>query len=157
MKLLAGLLMLLCAGSAAADCAAPADWARTFYSKHYLFYSGDPAPVLKLTTAGFGAYLKKEWEWTKGEVGSFDYDPWLGAQDGKIGKPVRFSIEKETPDAADVLMSYPFVLEPKRPSKPHTVHLALRKSAHGCWQLNDFVTPLGESLSQLYSAGQPQQ
>ena len=25
-----------------------------------------------------------------------DYDPWLGAQDGKIGKPVRFSVETES-------------------------------------------------------------
>jgi len=69
----------------------------TFYSRHYSFYAGDPAKILPLTTAEFGAYLKKEWEWTKGEVGSFDYDPWLGAQDGKIGKagPL-FSRERDT-------------------------------------------------------------
>jgi len=56
-----------------------------------------------------------------------DYDPWLGAQDGKIGKPVRFSVEKELPDIAVVSMSYPYVLDPKRPPERHTVHLVLRK------------------------------
>jgi hypothetical protein len=111
---------------------------------------------LQFTTPEFGAVLKKEWAYSKGEVGHLDYDPWLGAQDGEIGKPVRFSVESESPDVAVVSMSYPFVLDPKHPPERHTVHLVLRKRGQECWHLHDFITPLGESLSYLYSAAQPQ-
>jgi len=37
----------------------------------------------------------------------------------------------------------------------YMAHLVLRKREHECWHLHDFITPLGESLSYLYSAGQP--
>jgi hypothetical protein len=98
MKLLLAVLALVSAGTAAADCPKAADWARAFYSEHYLFYADAPDPILQLTTPEFGALLKKEWAYSKGEVGHFDYEPWLGAQDGEIGKPVRFSVETESPD-----------------------------------------------------------
>jgi hypothetical protein len=152
MKLLLAILTLISGSLAAADCPKPADWARAFYSEHYFFYSGVPDPILQLTTPEFGALLKKEWEYSKGEVGHFDYDPWLGAQDGEIGKPVRFSVETESPEVAVVAMSYPYVLDPKRPPEQHTAHLVLRKREHECWRLHDFITPLGDSLSYLFSA-----
>ena len=155
MKLLLAVLALISAGPAAADCPKAADWARAFYSEHYSFYAGAPDPILQFTTPEFGALLKKEWAYSKGEVGHIDYDPWLGAQDGEIGKPVRFSVETESPDMAVVSMSYPYVLDPKRPPERHTAHLVLRKREHECWHLHDFITPLGESLSYVYSAAQP--
>ncbi len=155
MKLLLAVLALISAGPAAADCPKAADWARAFYSEHYSFYAGAPDPILEFTTPEFGALLKKEWAYSKGEVGHIDYDPWLGAQDGEIGKPVRFSVETESPDMAVVSMSYPYVLDPKRPPERHTAHLVLRKREHECWHLHDFITPLGESLSYVYSAAQP--
>ena len=155
MKLLLAVLALISAGPAAADCPKAADWARAFYSEHYSFYAGAPDPILQFTTPEFGALLKKEWPYSKGEVGHMDYDPWLGAQDGEIGKPVRFSVETESPNMAVVSMSYPYVLDPKRPPERHTAHLVLRKREHECWQLHDFITPLGESLSYAYSAVQP--
>jgi len=155
MKLLLAVLALISAGPAAADCPKAADWARAFYSEHYSFYAGAPDPILQFTTPAFGALLKKEWAYSKGEVGHMDYDPWLGAQDGEIGKPVRFSVETESPDMAVVSMSYPFVLDLKRPPERHTAHLVLRKREHECWHLHDFITPLGESLSYVYSAAQP--
>ncbi len=155
MKLLLAVLALISAGPAAADCPKAADWARAFYSEHYFFYAGAPDPILQFTTPAFGALLKKEWAYSKGEVGHMDYDPWLGAQDGEIGKPVRFSVETESPDMAVVSMSYPFVLDLKRPPERHTAHLVLRKREHECWHLHDFITPLGESLSYVYSAAQP--
>src|SRR5260370_40810822 len=95
MKLLLAVLALISAGPAAADCPKAADWARAFYSEHYSFYAGAPDPILQFTTPEFGALLKKEWAYSKGEVGRMDYDPWLGAQDGEIGKPVRFSVESD--------------------------------------------------------------
>jgi len=155
MKPLLVVLGLALAGTAAADCPKAVDWARAFYSEHYFFYANAPDPILQLTTPEFGALLKKEWAYSKGEVGHFDYDPWLGAQDGEIGKPVRFSVESESPDVAVVSMSYPFVLDPKHPPEQHTVHLVLRKRGQECWHLHDFITARGESLSYLYSAAQP--
>ena len=140
MKLLLAVLALVSAGAAAAaDCPKAADCARTFYSEHYSFYAGAPDPILEFTTPEFGALLKKEWAYSKGE----------------IGKPVRFSVETESPNMAVVSMSYPFVLDPKRPPERHTAHLVLRKREHECWHLHDFITPLGESLSYVYSAAQP--
>ena len=155
MKLLLAVLALISAGPAAADCPKAADWARAFYSEHYSFYAGAPDPILEFTTPEFGALLKKEWAYSKGEVGHMDYDPWLGAQDGEIAKPVRFSVETESPNMAVVSMSYPYVLDPKRPPERHTAHLVLRKREHECWHLHDFITPLGEALSYVYSAAQP--
>src|SRR5438034_9161869 len=118
MKLLLAVLALISAGPVAADCPKAADWVRAFYSEHYFFYAGAPDPILQFTTPEFGALLKKEWAYSKGEVGHIDYDPWLGAQDGEIGKPVRFSVETESPNMAVVSMLYPYVLDhyplPKR-------------------------------------------
>ena len=155
MKLILAVLALITAGSAVADCPKAADWARAFYSKHYSFYAEQSDPVLQLTTSEFGALLKREWAYSNGEIGHLDYDPWLGGQDGEIGKPVRFSVETESPDTAIVSMSYPFVLESKHPAERHTVHLILRKREHECWQLQDFITPRGDSLSYVYSLPQP--
>ena len=121
MKLLLVVLALITAGPAAADCPKAADWARAFYSDHYSFYADAPDPILQLTTPELGELLKKEWAYSKGEVGHLDYDPWLGAQDGEIGKPIRFSVETESPDTAVVSMSYPFVLDAKHPPERHTV------------------------------------
>src|SRR5882762_563626 len=155
MKLFLAMLALINASLAAADYPKAADWARSFYTEHYFFYAGAPDPILQFTTPEFGALLKKEWAYSKGEVGHMDYDPWLGAQEREIGKPVRFSVESESPDTAVVAMSYPFVLDSKHPSERHTAHLVLRRKEHECWQLHDFITPLGESLSYVYSAGEP--
>jgi hypothetical protein len=155
MKLLLAILTVISAGVAAAECPKAADWARAFYTDHYSFYADASDPILQLTTSEFGALLKREWAYSNGEIGHLDYDPWLGAQDGEIGKPVRFSVETESPDTAIVAMSYPFVLEAKRPSERHTVHLILRKREHECWQLQDFITPRGDSLAYVYSLPQP--
>ena len=155
MKLLLAVLALISAGPVAADCPKAADWARAFYSEHYDFYVGAPDPILQVTAPEFAALLKKEWEYAKVEVRHMEYDPWLGAQDGNIGKPVRFSVESESPDVAVVSMSYPFVLDSKHPPERHTVHLVLRKREHECWQLQDFITPRGDSLAYVYSLPQP--
>src|SRR5215831_19476744 len=137
MKALLAVLALISATPVSADCPKAADWARAFYSDHYSFYTDPSDGVLQFATQEFGALLKREWAYSNGEIGHLDYDPWLGGQDGEIGKPVRFSVETESPDTAIVTMSYPFVHNSK--SKPHTVHLILRKREHECWQLQDFI------------------
>jgi hypothetical protein len=110
MKLLLAVLALISAGPVAADCPKAADWARVFYSEHYSFYAEPSDRVLQVTTPEFGALLKREWEYSNGEIGHLDYDPWLGGQDGE---------------------------------------------EHECWQLQDFITPRGDSLSYVYSLPQP--
>jgi hypothetical protein len=117
MKLLVTVLALISSGVPAAECPKAADWARAFYSEHYSFYADASDSILQFTTSEFGALLKREWDYAKGEIGHLDYDPWLGAQDGEIGKPVRFSVETESPDTAIVAMSYPFVLDSKHRPK----------------------------------------
>ena len=77
MKLLLAVLALIIAGPVAADCPKAADWARAFYSEHYSFYAGPSDRVLQFTTSEFGALLKREWEYSNGEIGHLDYDPWL--------------------------------------------------------------------------------
>src|SRR5258708_23395340 len=84
MKLLLAVLALIIAGPVAADCPKAADWARAFYSEHYSFYAGPSDRVLQFTTSEFGALLKREWEYSNGEIGHLDYDPWLGGQDGEL-------------------------------------------------------------------------
>lgn len=155
MKLFLAILALGSMSVAAADCPKAADWARTFYSEHYSFFTEPSDTILQFTTAEFGALLKREWAYSNGEIGHLDYDPWLGGQDGEIGKPVRFSVETESPDTAIVAMSYPFVFGSKHPPKQHTVHLVLLKREHECWKLQDFITPRGDSLAYLYSLPQP--
>src|SRR5215467_11744077 len=148
MKLILAVLALISVGLAAADCPKAVDWARAFYSEHYSFYAEPSDIILQFTTPEFGALLKREWTYSNGEIGHLDYDLWLGGQDGEIGKPVRFSVETESPDTAIVTMSYPFVHNSR--SKPHTVHLILRKREHESWQLQDFITPRGDSLAYVY-------
>jgi len=128
MKVLLAVLALISGGPLAADCPKAADWARAFYSEHYSFYADPSDRVLQFTTSEFGALLKREWKYSNGEIGHLDYDPWLGGQDGEIGKPVRFSVETESPDTAIVSMSYPFVLDPKHPPERHTVALGIAQA-----------------------------
>jgi len=84
MKLLLAVLALIIAGPVAADCPKAADWARAFYSEHYSFYAGPSDRVLQFTTSEFGALLKREWEYSNGEIGHLDYDPGWKARTEKL-------------------------------------------------------------------------
>src|SRR5438093_13581991 len=100
MKLLLAVLALISAGPVAADCPKAADWARAFYSEHYSFYADPSDRVSQFTTPEFGALLKREWEYSNGEIGHLDYDPWLGGRDGQIAKAVRFAVEADSAGTA---------------------------------------------------------
>ncbi|CAB3924104.1 MULTISPECIES: hypothetical protein [Achromobacter] len=152
MKRLLPLVFSLLAWPAHAACPAPAEWARTFQQAHADFHVAPDRDEPSLFTPAFDAALRREWNYAQGEVGHLDYDPWLGAQDGEIGgKPV-FETESETRGTAIVAMRYPFVLEPGGPRTPQVVHLVLKREASQCWRLDDFITPLGDSLQRLYAA-----
>ena len=105
MKVILAVLVLIAAGLLAVDCPKAADWGRVFYSEQYSFYADPSDRVLQLATPEFGLLFNREWAYSNGEIGHQDYDPWLGGHDGEIGKPVRFSVEKESPDTAIVFMS----------------------------------------------------
>jgi hypothetical protein len=140
----------------AADCGSPTQWAEAFYTKHYHFYSADPDELKPIVTPQFHQLLETYYKKTvgSGELG-FDYDPWLGAQDGEIGRPIAFSLESQIDFGIDptavVSMSYRFDIGQERPTTAHSVHLVLVKTKDSCWHLHDFMTPLGESLSYLYA------
>ncbi len=152
-RVLAAMMLVLAAVPhvAAADCPAPADWARDFRARHALFYAGPPSPaLLAQLTPSFGALLAKEAAYAGGEVGHLDYDPWLGAQDGEIGQPVTFEAKARDAETTEVSMRYRFVLGDERPSIPHVVRLVLRRH-DGCWRLDDVVTPTGDALSEVFA------
>jgi len=155
MKLILAVLALISVGLAAADCPKAADWARAFYSEHYSFYA-EPSDISCSSPRQSSVRCSRG----NGHIRTESSDIWitipgLEARTEKIGKPVRFSVETESPDSAIVSMSYPFVLDSKRPPERHTVHLVLRKREHECWQLQDFITPRGDSLAYMYLLPQP--
>ncbi len=148
-----GVMLVLAAVPHVADaaCPEPADWARDFRARHARFYAGPPSPaLLAQLTPSFGTLLSKEAAYAGGEVGHLDYDPWLGAQDGEIGQPVTFEAKARDADTSEVSMRYRFVLGDERAATPHVVHLVLRRH-DGCWRLDDFVTPTGDALSEVFA------
>lgn len=125
-------------------CRRPLDVAKALYASSYYFYSqgakeGLLAPAfLKAVTA------ELECAKHEGECG-INYDPWLGAQDGEISGTPRFSvISGDMVHWAVVQVSYRFVIADT--SAPHTVELVLHRQPNGCWAVNDFITPIGDSL-----------
>lgn len=137
-----------------AECGSPEDVVGQFYSQHYSFYYSEPETLKSLVTSEFLSALDRKWRCSG--ICYIDYDPWLGAQDGDIYEPVVFEIESqiaiiENLDIAIVAMKYVYMILPPYGREIHVVHLVLRKSQDGCWLLHDFITPLGESLSYLFS------
>ena len=150
------LIIFALANLALAECPPPLKVAESFYTHNYDFYYTDPAKLKASVTPEFLKLLQREAKYTSNhtELGSVDYDPWLGAQDGEIGKPLNFKIESQSSGSATVLISYPFLFD-GRPSEKHTVRLVLHSNGQGCWLLHDFVTATGESLSDVYSSIKP--
>lgn len=150
MKFLLGLTLSIITSPALADCSPPEQWARTFQQTHADFHWNPDRHDPSLYTPGFEAALRQEWAYAKGEVGHLDYDPWLGAQDGDMAATPVFDAESAPEDTAIVVMRYPFVLEPGGAQLQQTVHLILKRQGPQCWRLDDFITPLGESLRRIY-------
>ena len=160
MRYLLGILLTLgsITGHAENQCESPTVVAEHFFRKGYNFYYDGVA--LNSLTPEFRAIVEAELKCSeKNGLCNLDYDPWTGAQDGEVGKPVRFVLESRVtivspPDIAIVAMKFPFVMGPKR-SWPLTTHLILRKDKETCWLIHDFITPLGESLSYVLSRPEP--
>ncbi|GAA5181282.1 hypothetical protein GCM10025771_27870 [Niveibacterium umoris] len=90
-----------------------------------------------------------------GYVCHLDYEPWLGAQDGEVSAPVRYSIKERSHSVTRVAMHYQFLIEPGVPTTDREVVLHLKSAPPPqCWRLGDLITPTGESLATSY-AGKP--
>lgn len=147
-RILAAVLLAASAGSAAAQTCTPypETFAQTFYRSSYSFFNESPEQVRGLVAMPLLQQLQTQRDcWEKHQAGcGLRYDPWLGSADGSIAPPLRFERELQEGDRAVVAMHYSAARQER------TVRLKLRKSAgSGCWQLEDFVTPLGDSLSAL--------
>jgi hypothetical protein len=147
-RLLAATLLAALAGNAAAQSCTPypETFAQNFYRSSYSFFNESPEQVSGLVAMPLMQQLQAQREcWQRQQAGcGLRYDPWLGTADGSIAPPLRFERESQDGERAVVAMHYAAA------GQDRTVRLKLRKSAaSGCWQLEDFVTPLGESLSAL--------
>jgi hypothetical protein len=153
-QLLTACLLGACATAAVAqDCAPyPETFAQAFYRSSYAFFNESPQQVSGLVAPPLMSRLQAQRDcWEKHQGCGLRYDPWLGTADGSIAPPLRFERESQEGDRAVVAMRYA-----GESGQARTVRLKLRKSAaNGCWQLEDFVTPLGESLLALLPAVRP--
>jgi len=146
-KTLACLIALWTIRAASAACAIddPAAVAKSFYFKHANFSSEDPAKIKTIVTPRLFNALDREYKCAQGQICALEADPWMDAQDGRIGKPVEFATTSNSGDEATVSMTYPFILDKTHRQQRVTLHLQ-RESPTECWLLSDLVGPRGESL-----------
>ena len=147
------LLLATLAGTAGAQTCTPypETFAQGFYRSNYSFFNESPEQVQAQVAPSLLVLLRGERECVEhhGHCG-LRYDPWLGAQDGSIAPPLRFERESQEGERAVVAMHYAGA-----DGQPRTVRLKLRRVlVSGCWQLEDFVTPLGDPLSTLLKPAQ---
>lgn len=147
------LLASSLSGAALAACATmePAAFAQHFFEKHREFYHLPTTRLDEVVTPAFRRALAAHYRCIKAEgICHIDYDPWLGAQDGEIHPPLEFSVTARQGDRASVRMAYRFVVAGPQGTR-HQVTLMLRaKTADKCWQVDDLITPLGDSLATRY-------
>jgi len=141
------LVVLWTIRGAAAACPSddPAAVAKLFYADHAEFSSEDPAKIKEIITQRFFDALDREHKCAQGQICALEADPWMDAQDGKIGKPVEFATVNNSGIEATVSMTYPFILE-KTPHQQRVTLLLQRDTPKSCWLLNDLVGPHGDSL-----------
>jgi len=135
----------------------PETFAQGFYRSSYSFFNESPEQVSDLVTPGFLRKLQDERACVeKHGHCHLQYDPWLGPQDSGIGSPVQFRRESQQGASAVVVMSYPSAGATPDNTATRSIKLKLRKaSIAGCWQLDDFITPTGDSMSALMDAATP--
>ena len=148
--LTAALIILAGVTDAAAQTCTPypETFAQGFYRDAYAFYNEAPGEVASLVAPALLKKLQDERACVeKSGRCHLAYDPWLGSADGAIGAPVMFRRQSSDGRHALVEMSYPLKNDS---AATRTVQLKLLRTPEGgCWQLEDFVTPSGQSLTAL--------
>ncbi|WP_227657542.1 DUF3828 domain-containing protein [Candidatus Magnetaquicoccus inordinatus] len=128
--------------------------AETFYKRYSEFYLQDPKQLRGLVTAGLLYGLAQEYQCKKqGELCAIEADPWSGAQDGEIKKPISFRLLSGDNRSATVAMHYLFVMDGKKEKQSATLQLE-RNNPNACWQVADIVSATGSSLRQLLQTTQ---
>ncbi len=150
-RLLIALLLGTTAGTAAAQSCTPypETFAQGFYRSSYSFFNESPDRLGTQVAPPLLLLLRQQRDCVEhhGRCG-LRYDPWLGAQDGSITPPLRFERESQDGDRAVVAMRYAGA-----DGQARMVRLKLRRVVvSGCWQLEDFITPLGDSLGAMLKA-----
>jgi hypothetical protein len=157
------LIALLITAAGMTDAAAqsctpyPETFAQDFYRSSYSFFNESPEQVSEVVTPGFLLKLRAERACVeKHGHCHLQYDPWLGPQDSGIGSPVQFRREAQQGGSAVVVMSYPAAGATPDSTATRSIRLKLRRATPaGCWQLDDFITPTGASVSALMDAAAP--
>lgn len=148
------LLLSSLPGQALAACeqADPVAFARSFYERHRDFYFTETPQLDRVVTPALHRALRGHYRCAKKHgTCHLDYDPWLGAQDGEIDPPVAFSLALRREASAFVTMRYRYQIAAGQPVKHHQLGIQLRTApAPQCWQVDDLVTPLGDSLATRY-------
>jgi len=157
------LLALLITAAGMSDAAAqscapyPEMFAQDFYRSSYAFFNESPERVSEVVTPGFLRKLQDERACVeKHGHCHLQYDPWLGPQASGIGSPVQFRREAQQGDSAVVVMSYLAAGATPDHAATRSIRLKLHKATlAGCWQLDDFITPAGDSVSALMDTAAP--
>jgi hypothetical protein len=124
--------------------------ARNVFEKHSDFHLY-PEENVSILTPEFAALLKRENACSsKGQICAIDSDPWLGAQDGGMSGPYRWSADWQS--ASDATVSMTYVFDTGATKEPHTVQLKFKRAASGKWLLDDLEPPVGRSLATLISS-----
>ncbi|MBF0097654.1 MAG: hypothetical protein HQM04_14505 [Magnetococcales bacterium] len=116
---------------------------------------GDPKQMRGLVTGGLMHALSQEYQCRLGgELCAIDVDPWSGAQDGTIQKPITFRQTSNDRQSASVDMQYTLAIDASHKEKLVSTLLLERNPTHSCWQLADLITPAGDSLRQRITGSQ---
>jgi hypothetical protein len=139
---------------AVADCPTPMEFSKTLLKDKYSFQLEQKIP--EFIAPEFRKLIEADHECERKEQGvcRLDWDPWISAQDGEMGKPVTLTYEFKRNDEAVVAVKYPFVLGDDRPV-PQVVHLVYQKKQGACWTLEDFIEPAGQSMFRVFSEPMP--
>jgi hypothetical protein len=144
------LLVALCVLSSAqgAECLGtdPLAAAQEFFGKHRSFVSDDTDEHSDVLETPLFNVLKIEHQCAQGDLCAIEADPWMGAQDGEMERPISFKLHAVAALQATVSMSYTFKLASNL-ARTQKVELKLaRQTTNQCWRLADLTQPDGTSL-----------
>ncbi|MCA3003184.1 MAG: hypothetical protein ACK5RJ_04750 [Burkholderiales bacterium] len=139
-------LMLLCSSAISAECVKdPVQQTKTLFAKGYFFYAWSMPEVMEAIAPQLSDALKREFHCkSKGELCAMGADPWLSAQDGEASPPHVFRQTKRNGKVV-VEFSYQFTVDSAN-VRTQSVTLWFSKTKRGCWLMEDFESPDGNSM-----------
>jgi hypothetical protein len=146
--ILASCIALLAMPLAQASCASddPSVVAKAFYAKNADFYFGNPSKLKSILAPRLFSALQRDYQCAQGEICAQESVPWTSAQDGEVGKPIKFETLENNGTQASIKMSYTFVLSKTQRSPKSATLQFQRASKDACWLFSDLISPDGNSL-----------